>query len=111
MCGFLIPRYISAHQVELAEDILRILVASSCGGGQVFYCLLHILGDILIGEIEPTQTVLRILIALRCRLFIPRHSFTDPLLPLQELAESVLRVVQPSIGGKANVIKLRISRT
>ena len=71
-CGFLIPWYIFAHQVELAEGILRILIAQLGRGSQILYRPLRILGDAVAGKIQLAQTVVCILAALRCRLFSGR---------------------------------------
>ena len=74
-------------QVQLAECVLRILVAALSRLGQVFDGFFRILWSTITQEIELPQPVAGILVALRGGFFKPVDSFFNPFPTLQQLAD------------------------
>lgn len=86
-----------AHEIQLAQNVLSILVPGFGGGGQVSDRLRYIFGHFFPCKAELPKPVIGVLIPLSKGPVIPLHCFSDSLLALKQLSKSVFGVVIPGL--------------
>ena len=103
----LILSYLFPLEVQLAEDILRILIPLTGGGTQQLNRSFDIFRNTITQKAHLPQAVLSILISRFTGTLIPRRCFTHLSLSLEKSSQSVLRLCVPH-RGRASEPLLRL---